>query len=414
MASGSVEKTAEELRKEIDELNRQRWEITKRLRDPRGLRRPAPSVGPTGPRKRGAVVGPAVEDQPAPKRRLSSAVVKLEDGEIKEDASGPKDSKEEHISEVAAVPTGENGKPRPNPQINSGSRRDGNPWMRKMDYDVIPTEPIPRILPKNEDPRLVKRNRRMLGQLLGTLEKFQEEDKQRSTTEAYMRRSDSLRRAEEKAREESERLRQQEREQIAEKRRRDLTLQARVAAKAEQKKMELLFILWSEHHKNLTNFLRTKTEPPIYYMPAKPLVEDAAIVEQSTEQVFLEWKTARRAELSEYQKQIEEDYISNVDKELDRWQDARNTRRSNIQVNLQETMDKELETHRLEHGPKPRRITGNNEEEDVEDIAAEDELMDEVLGAPERVYGDASKLPEAGNGSSNPVEMQLEGCNRAI
>ncbi|ONK65468.1 uncharacterized protein A4U43_C07F37420 [Asparagus officinalis] len=299
----------------------------------------------------------------------------------------------------------------PNKQVNSGFRKDGNPRMRKMDYDALPTEPVPRVLPKDEDPRLVKRNRRMLGQLLGTLEKFREEDKHLSSTEAYMRRSDSLRRAEEKAREESERLRQQEREQIAEKRRRDLTLRARVAAKAEQKKMELLFILWSEHHKKLSNFLRTKTEPPIYYMPVKPLIEDAATVERKKEQVFHEWKTTRRAELSEYQKQIEENYISNVDEELEKWQSLRNRQRSNNNnnVNLQETMDKELETHRLEHGPKPRRIPGSNdEEEDVEDIVAEDELMDEVLGVvAERVDGgNVSKLAEGGNASPNPVEVQ--------
>lgn len=71
-----------------------------------------------------------------------------------------------------------------------------------------------------------------------------------------MRRSNSLQRAEQRAREESERLRQQEREQIAEKRRRDLNLRARVAAKAEEKKLELLFLRWSEHRKKLCNFLR--------------------------------------------------------------------------------------------------------------------------------------------------------------
>jgi pinin len=32
------------------------------------------------------------------------------------------------------------------------------------------TEHVPRVLPKNEDPSLVNRNKRMLGQLLGTLE----------------------------------------------------------------------------------------------------------------------------------------------------------------------------------------------------------------------------------------------------
>jgi len=98
--------------------------------------------------------------------------------------------------------------------------------------------------------------------------------------------------AEQRAREESEKLRQQEREQIAEKRRRDLvccllwlcvytywsfkgdlllwsllnilflcfyfvqTLRARVVAKTEEKKLELLFLQWSDHHKKLCNFIR--------------------------------------------------------------------------------------------------------------------------------------------------------------
>lgn len=123
-------------------------------------------------------------------------------------------------------------------------------------------------------------------------------------------------------------------------------------------------------------------------------------------QVFLEWKSARRAELTEYQKQIEEQYISNVENELERWQNARNARRANSLVTLQETMDKELETHKLEHGPKTRRIPGgNDDEEDVEDIAAEDELMDEVIEVHERIHGDTAKLSETGNASPSPVEM---------
>lgn len=34
------------------------------------------------------------------------------------------------------------------------------------------------------------------------------------------------------------------------------TLRARVAAKTEEKKLELLFLRWSEHHKRLSNFIR--------------------------------------------------------------------------------------------------------------------------------------------------------------
>ncbi|KAI3445671.1 hypothetical protein Pfo_002336 [Paulownia fortunei] len=409
-----AEKTEEELRKEIDELHRQQREITERLRDPRGIRRGGLSgAGPrnfaaNGGRQRG-FVRPAerndAEDQPPAKRRLSSAVVKVEDGEIAEEGS-------EAATDVqnidAAIEIGETananaswGEKKP----SNWSGRDGNQRPSKMDFEIPPVEHVPRVLPKDEDPSLVSRNKRMLGQLLGTLERFRKEDMQLSGTEAYMRRSDSLKRAEQRAREESEKLRQQEREQIAEKRKRDLTLRARIAAKAEEKKLELLFLRWSEHHKKLGNFIRTKAEPPIYYMFAKPLDQEATLTEQQKEQMFQEWKAARREELSEYQKQMAEQYVANVDKELERWQNGRKGRRANnVMANLQETMDKELETHQLEHGPKTRKIPGqsnNEDEDDVEDInVAEDDMMDDVLGVEDNVRRvDETVKVEAGNDS---------------
>ncbi|XP_043706342.1 pinin [Telopea speciosissima] len=410
-----VEKTAEELRKEIEELHRQQWEITERLRDPRGLRRGGLAAnGPrnfaNGGRQRG-FVRPAdradSDDQPPAKRRLSSAVVKVEDGEVTEDAEGAKDAKE--TADDTAATENESDRGSLNPELQRGGfRRDGNRPAAK-DFE-IPTEQVPRVLPKNEDPSLVNRNKRMLGQLLGTLEKFRKEDKHLSATEAYMRRSNSLQRAEQRAREESERLRQQEREQIAEKRRRDLTLRARVAAKAEEKKLELLFLRWSEHHEKLCNFLRTKAEPPIYYMHAKPLEEDAALVEERKEKAFLEWKAARREELSAYQKQIAEQYVANVETELERWQNGRNARKANNNLN-QETMDKELETHRLEHGPKTRKIPdsdNNIDEDDVEDInVGEDDMMDDVLGVDDNSRRvDEIVKPEEVNASLNEDNVE--------
>ncbi|PKI46004.1 hypothetical protein CRG98_033644 [Punica granatum] len=404
MASTEVEKTEEELRKEIDELHRQQREITERLRDPRGLRRGTFSgagprnVAANGARPRG-LIRPADradrEDQPPSKRRLLSAVVKVEDGEITEDAETAKDAKNVASTKEGAVASANDGKVS-DLHRGGGFGRDGNRREPKTVLEALPSEHVPRVLPKNEDPSLVNRNKRMLGQLLGTLEKFRKEDMKLSGTEAYMRRNNSLQRAEQKAREESEKLRQQEREQIAEKRKQDLTLRARVAAKAEEKKLELLFLRWSEHQRKLCNFIRlflllvqkTKTKPPIYYLPTKPVEEDAASAEQAREQTFLEWKAARRQELSEYQKQIGEQYIANVEKQLERWQNARKARKGNNNedmLNLQETMDKELDTHRLEHGPKTRKIPGSgsneDDEDDVEDInAGEDDMMDDVLG----------------------------------
>ncbi|KAK9077108.1 hypothetical protein SSX86_005444 [Deinandra increscens subsp. villosa] len=424
MGTTQVEKTEQELRKEIEELHRQQWEITERLRDPRGIRRGgAAGSGPrnfaaTGPARQRGFVRPADrndEDLPAPKRRLSSTVVKMEEGEIVEDdVNASKGGMMAttiqpwmQLDGVVMLIT------RMAERLLTGLRGMASVEHSRRSFfyniccepEVPPSENVPRVIPKDVDPSLVNRNKRMLGQLLGTLEKFRKEDVKLSGSEAYMRRSDSLKKAEQRAREESERLRLQEREQIAEKRRRDLTLRARVAAKAEEKKLELLFLRWSEHHKKLGNFLRTKSEPPIYYSFAKPLEEDSTLLEERKELAFQEWKAARREELSQYQQQIGEQYVANVEKELERWQNGRQKRNANNDtLNLQETMDKELETHRLEHGPKTRKIPGggdNEDDDDVEDInVAEDDMMDDVLdddGSGRRAEETAkSEVPTSG------------------
>ncbi|WZY97841.1 hypothetical protein YC2023_070170 [Brassica napus] len=260
MGDTALEKTAEELRHEIDELRRQQREITERLRDPREIRRGGLSgAGPRNQPRRG-FLRPAerndVEDEPPAKRRLSSAVVKETQVEG-EDVSKVDDGNETHVS------AGENGnsdlrdRKLEGHRRGSWSQRDAEHRGVKKGFEAMELpEPAPRNLPKNEDPKLVNRNRRMLGNLLGTLERFRKEDKQLSGTDAYARRSAALQKAEQKAREESERLRLQERETLTEKRRRDLTLRARVAAKAEQKELELLFLRWCEQKKKLGNFIR--------------------------------------------------------------------------------------------------------------------------------------------------------------
>jgi pinin len=127
-------------------------------------------------------------------------------------------------------------------------------------------------------------------------------------------------------------------------------------------------------------------------------------------QDFLEWKNARREELSEYQKQIGDQYLANVEKDLERWQNARSARKVNNDQNLQETMDKELDTHRLEHGPKKRKIPdGNNNEDDeddddVEDInVGEDDMIDDELDDDSGRRIDETIKMEMSNTTADPA-----------
>lgn len=129
----------------------------------------------------------------------------------------------------------------------------------------------------------------------------------------------------------------------------------------------------------------------------------------------MEWKASRRDELSEYQKQIGEQYIANVEKDLERWQNARRARKGNNDVsNLQETMDKELDTHRLEHGPKKRNIPGgsnNEDEDDVEDInVGEDDMIEDVLGVEDNVRrsGEEATKPETDVASPNADDSNVQ------
>lgn len=106
---------------------------------------------------------------------------------------------------------------------------------------------------------------------------------------------------------------------------------------------------------------------------------------------------------------MEEEYVQ---KELERQKNAGKNRKTNNDVSLQENMDKELETHRLEHGPKRRKIPGgdNEEDDDVEDInAADDDLMDDVLGVEEnnqRVDDIETMKPEEGAIATEDIKQQ--------
>eukprot|EP00850_Spirogloea_muscicola_P003460 SM000014S00248 [mRNA] locus=s14:233454:236504:+ [translate_table: standard] len=242
--------------------------------------------------------------EPPTKKRLLSAVVKVGDGEVLRPDSARSDEGRAGRGDGEA-PDGR----RPRLYDRFDGPRDEPP--------PIP-EPSPRVLPKNDDERLVRRNRRMFGALLvGTLEKFREEDKRLQGSEAFLRRSETLKRAEAKADEERERARQKFREEAAERRKRELTLKAKLAAKVEEKSLELLFLQWLAHHTRLRSFLRTTAEPHIYFQPAKPSAPSDKL-HASQQAILDDWKKELRMELSAAQKQLAEERMAALDAELAR------------------------------------------------------------------------------------------------
>jgi hypothetical protein len=265
-------------------------------------------------------------------------------------------------------------------------------------------EPLPRILPKTNDPNLAKRNRRMFGALIGTLEKFRQEDQKLSGSEAFMRRSDSLKRAEQKAQEESERLRQQEREQLAEKRKNDLTLRANLAAQADEKQLELLFLQWTEHHTHLCSFLRTTAEPAIYFMPAKPSEETDKLLQES-QQGLEGWKVKCQEELNEYRKQVAADHVANLELEIERWQSRRANNVSNTHaeadIGTDEGGDSFKEHNTVRGDPKG--------DENIEEYVEQAIVMDDDDDETANMVGEGGEVLLDREGPERAESLEVKG-----
>ncbi|XP_022107770.1 pinin-like [Acanthaster planci] len=143
---------------------------------------------------------------------------------------------------------------------------------------------------QNKDAQDQKRNRRMFGHLLGTLQKFKQESSDMESKER--KRSEIEKKLEEQALEEKKAVAAQKVHLFTERRNQQAELQ----------KLERLVDIakeqdaWDAHTKKLNNFIRTKAKPPIFYKPAKPsLVTEKKLLD--SKELLNEMMKKRRAKI---------------------------------------------------------------------------------------------------------------------
>lgn len=149
------------------------------------------------------------------------------------------------------------------------SRLSGPPNSRDDDIKPKLNSRIIRELPTKEeiveaqgsDPASRARNRRMFGSLLGTLQKFCQEESRLKQKE--QKKAQIERKLEEQQNQERE-IMKKERQNLYNNRKRQ-----QMEIKMLENKMNLMkeFSTWEETKKPLMNFIRTKTKPRIYYLP---------------------------------------------------------------------------------------------------------------------------------------------------
>lgn len=149
------------------------------------------------------------------------------------------------------------------------SRLSGIPSVREDDLKPKLNSRIIRELPTKEeiveaqgsDPASRARNRRMFGSLLGTLQKFCQEESRLKQKE--QKKAQIEKKLEDQQNQERE-IMKKERQNLYNNRKRQ-----QMEIKMLENKMNLMkeFGTWEESKKPLMNFIRTKTKPRIYYLP---------------------------------------------------------------------------------------------------------------------------------------------------
>ncbi|GAB6026037.1 hypothetical protein CHUAL_012247 [Chamberlinius hualienensis] len=224
-------------------------------------------------------------DGPQAKRRTLTAFSRLE-------GRNHRRSREEDSADEDELPT--------KPTVQSSVV--AHPKEQKTRKDCIEEQ--------KPDAKGLARNRRMFGLLVGTLQKFQVEEKQKQHKE--QKRVEIEKKLEDKVEREREDLKKERKELFLERKKRQAELRRL------EYKMELAKQLeeWVQNRKSLTNFIATKATPILYYLPAKHNEVTQRLLDESKKKIEEDIKQLRETVEEEIENVGKRRAVA-VDNELD-------------------------------------------------------------------------------------------------
>lgn len=152
---------------------------------------------------------------------------------------------------------------------------------------------------QGDDEQARTRNRRIFGSLLGTLQKFKQEEIVLQTKED--KKAQVERKIEEQARLEKEREQKERKTLFAEREHKKATIKALEAKMARVQEFEK----WEESQKNLANFILSRAKPHVYWLPKK-MSEKANEKLISSRKYHEKYMIKKRLELQEELQRIEQ------------------------------------------------------------------------------------------------------------
>ncbi|XP_074598970.1 uncharacterized protein LOC141853501 [Brevipalpus obovatus] len=271
---------------------------------------------------------------------------------------------------------------------------ENDPVKPVLASQVIPA--IKEIKPRHQaieeqstDKRGVARNRRMLGMILGTLQKFQSEESRRKPV--TQKRAEIEEKLDKQAEEERASIRKERRE-LAKKKREE---QAQLRKTELKEERVTIHDEWEKSHKNLINFIQTKTKPPIFYLPTKPTPESEKRCKETKEK--FRWILAeKRAKVQKELADIEDLYKKD---DLDEESTEGNKDSSDNIVNKEESENGKIEP--MDHQGDNDENSGEMEEnrEDSSILEIENRVDDgEILSDEEKDNNCSLKMNQMNDG----------------
>ncbi|XP_054152947.1 pinin-like isoform X2 [Oppia nitens] len=179
---------------------------------------------------------------------------------------------------------------------------------------VAPTrevKPRTQALEEQKKDKSLARNKRMFGMILGTLQKFQNEESSKRDTQT-MKRVEIEKKLDEKAEQEKIALKKERRELFLIRREKEAQIR-RIEHKMERVEIHRE---WERSHQHLSNYIQTKTKPNIFYLPAKQTPETEKRLQESKDKyrlIVAEKRAKVQKELAEidelYKKEEQNDVI---------------------------------------------------------------------------------------------------------
>lgn len=155
----------------------------------------------------------------------------------------------------------------------------------------------------DEDPREVKRHKRMMGSLLGHLHGFKRQVSQFEKSETALKRKELEKNATKRIREEEVRIRLAARQQQIEERRQAFAEKRELTLLQHMKVAELMCAKKIAFERQLLTYLRTQTAPRIMWKPAVPCEESNRLYEAQLSR-FGDWIVQAQNDLEEEKAQM--------------------------------------------------------------------------------------------------------------